>query len=86
VVQECRYIASAEADNLEEMYRKLDSENADVWSADLDRLVCPYLPICDPILDGQIVKLDGSHLTARYTTAIAPSIDAYLKDNAVLPG
>ena len=30
----------------------------DVYTIDLDRLVCPYLPICDPIVGGIVVKKD----------------------------
>jgi hypothetical protein len=55
-----------------------------VWSLDLDHLVCPYLPICDPVVDNQIVKIDETHLTAKFGKAIAPSIDSYLKDNGLI--
>jgi hypothetical protein len=56
-----------------------------VTSADFDRLVCPFLPICDPVVNGQIVKFDGTHLTAKFVTSIAPEVDAYLKDAGLIP-
>jgi hypothetical protein len=84
VVQQCRYVAKAGPDALEQYYRQVGEQHDNVWSADIDKLVCPYLPICDPIVDGQIVKFDGSHITARYATAIAPAIDAYFRNDAIL--
>ena len=38
--------------------------NTDVFSLDLDQQVCPLLPICDPVINGQIVKMNPSHITA----------------------
>ena len=35
-----------------------------VYSLDLDKQVCPLLPICDPVIGGQIVKMNPSHITA----------------------
>jgi peptidoglycan/LPS O-acetylase OafA/YrhL len=84
-VEACRYIGATEPSRLELLYRRLDEAGTNVWSADFDHVVCPYLPICDPILNGQIVKFDGGHLTARYAVTIAPAIDAYLTQNGVLP-
>jgi hypothetical protein len=51
---------------------------------DLDRLVCPYLPICDPILGGTVVQFDGSHLTNKFSTALAPDLAKYLTDNGIV--
>jgi hypothetical protein len=85
VLEECRYVASHNADFMERLYRGLAGHDDRAWDLDLDRVVCPYLPICDPVVDGQIVKFDTSHVTARFVTSIAPSIEAYLKDNGLIP-
>jgi hypothetical protein len=84
VLEECRYAARATADPLERLYRELDHRYADVWSADFDRLVCPFLPICDPIVDHQIVKFDRTHLTDKFAVAIAPQVDEYLKQTGII--
>jgi hypothetical protein len=84
-VEDCRYVANAAPESLETDYRELAEKDPDVVDVDLDRLVCPFLPICDPIVDGRIVKWDGTHLTARYAEAIAPRLDDYLRQSGILP-
>jgi peptidoglycan/LPS O-acetylase OafA/YrhL len=84
-LEDCRYVANATPESLETDYRDLAKKDPDVYDVDLDRLVCPFLPICDPIVDGQIVKWDGTHLTARYAQSIAPRLDAYLRQSGILP-
>ena len=42
-------------------------------SVDLDRLVCPFLPICDPIVDGHVVQIDGHHLSPAAASARPPT-------------
>jgi hypothetical protein len=84
-VEECRYIASERPASLETDYRELDRQSPDVWSVDMDRLVCPYLPICDPIVDGRIVKWDPTHLTRAFVDgAITPQLDAYLRQSGIV--
>jgi peptidoglycan/LPS O-acetylase OafA/YrhL len=85
VVEACRYLANTEPTNLEAIYRRLDRADDDLWSADLDKLVCPYLPICDPIVNHEIVKLDGSHITPPFARSVAPSVTAYLEENGIIP-
>jgi hypothetical protein len=57
-----------------------------VLVADFDRLVCPYLPICDPVIAGHIVKIDKQHLTCEFAQYMSDDVLAYLKTNKVLPG
>jgi peptidoglycan/LPS O-acetylase OafA/YrhL len=83
-VEDCRYIANAKPVSLETDYRELDERYDDVWSVDMDELVCPYLPICDPIVGGEIVKWDASHLTTAYVQAIAPQLDGYLRQSGII--
>jgi hypothetical protein len=82
-LEECRYVANAALTPLETVYRQLDVENVDVYSADFDRLVCPYLPICDPVVNGQAVKLDATHLTFGFAESIAPQVNEYLKETVI---
>jgi peptidoglycan/LPS O-acetylase OafA/YrhL len=85
VIEECRYVDNAGPDPIERFFRQLAQRDANMWSADFDRLVCPFLPICDPVVNGQIVKWDATHLTSRFARSIAPRIDAYLKESGLIP-
>jgi hypothetical protein len=84
VLESCRYTAHAQLDPLERFYQSLDRRYDDVWAADFDRLVCPFLPICDPIVNGQIVKADRTHLTDKFAKTLAGPVDAYLKRQGIL--
>ena len=84
-VEECREVVDANPSGVERLYRRLDTADDDLWSVDLDRLVCPYLPVCDPIVDGHVVKTDWTHLTSTFATSLAPSLTAYLRSIGVLP-
>ena len=84
--EECRYVAQAgAARGVEGPYRQLARRNPGVYSADFDGLVCPFLPICDPVIGGRIVKWDASHLTVVFAQSLAPQVDAYLKQIGVIP-
>jgi hypothetical protein len=85
VLEQCSYVATPKPGLLERTYRRLADRDDRAWSVDLDQVVCPYLPICDPVVNRQIVKMDGTHLTAKFARSIAPTIDAYLKDNGLIP-
>jgi hypothetical protein len=85
VIEECRYLVNAAPDPIERYFRQLARRDANVWSPDFDRLVCPFLPICDPVVNGQIVKWDATHLTSKFARSIAPGIDAYLKETGLIP-
>ena len=65
------------------LYRSLDDHQR-VWSLDLDRLVCPRLPTCDPIIRGNIVKRDGAHLTVKFVESLAPTIAGDFRGAGIL--
>ncbi|MEO6469976.1 MAG: acyltransferase family protein [Acidimicrobiia bacterium] len=83
-VDECRFVASPGPMGVERMYREVADEGDDVWALDLDRLVCPYLPICDPVIDGAIVRVDQGHITATYSRKISRTIEQSLEANTIL--
>ncbi len=66
--------------------RQLAKANDHVWSANFDKIICPYFPICDPVIDGVAVKWDSQHLTTRFSKAMAAPITAYLRENGLLGG
>jgi peptidoglycan/LPS O-acetylase OafA/YrhL len=83
-LDECRYVATLEPSPVDRAYRDLDERDDGVWSMDIDRLVCPYLPICDPVVDGLIVKRDVGHLTGRYAATLAEPFERYLAAGGLL--
>ena len=82
-VDDCRYVASLPTP-IERFYRSL-ADGAGIFTLDLDRLVCPYYPICDPIVGGVVVKRDTQHITAAYSAEIAPSIGSILLSDGIIP-
>jgi len=82
-VDDCRYVA-AKTTPLEEYYRSI-ANGSDVFTLDLDRLVCPYFPICDPIVNGVVVKRDKQHITAAYSETLGEPIESVLAADGVLP-
>jgi peptidoglycan/LPS O-acetylase OafA/YrhL len=84
LIEPCRYVAPNGPTVLEPFYRQLAAENHDIYSANFDRIVCPFLPICDPVIAGHIVKVDADHLTVEFANYIAPAVDAYLKDQGII--
>jgi hypothetical protein len=79
----CEYRMQALPTPQEVLYRHLADQRL-VWSLNLDRLVCPRDPICDPIIRGLIVKRDGGHLTIKFARSLAPLIAAELRRIGVL--
>jgi hypothetical protein len=55
-----------------------------VHSLDLDHLVCPRYPVCDPVVNDIIVRRDHTHLTGTYARALADSLDDLLHQDGIL--
>jgi hypothetical protein len=79
----CVYTANRRPTPFELSLRAI-AARPDVWSVDLDRLMCPRLPRCDPIIGNVIVKRDFSHLTATYTRTLASPLFAILHAHRIL--
>ena len=84
-VEQCRSVVSTKPTSLELRYRHLAAKDRHVWSANFDPLVCPWLPVCDAVIDGHIVKVDSQHLTPEFARFIAPDVEAYLKSQRLIP-
>ncbi len=78
-LENCQFTAPTSSLPLKKMYRGL-ADNKRVYVADFDKLVCPALPVCDPVVNGIIVRWDIQHLTPRFALSIAKPITAYLQD------
>jgi hypothetical protein len=85
VLETCRYQAFAQPLPLELLYRRIAQQDRLVHSLDLDRAVCPFDPLCDPVVNGQIVKWDPSHLTGEFARSLVPQVDLYLRRTGIIP-
>jgi len=84
-VEECRFVASRRVLDEEALFRSLADSDPDVHSVDLDRAVCPYLPICDPLVDGVVVKWDTTHVTLSFAATVADDFFFNLQLLGVIP-
>ena len=58
-----------------------------VYVADVDQLVCPFLPICDPVVNGTLVKYNKTHITPAFAKTLAVPVGRYLQElGALAPG
>jgi hypothetical protein len=83
-LDECRFVTSEEPTPLERIERAVADEHEDVFSLDFDRPTCPYLPICDPLVGGVIVRRDKTHLSSVFSSTLTPAFAAFLDDNGIL--
>ncbi len=75
----CTYRAETQPTPLERFYRT-KARALGATSVDLDHMVCPRWPTCDPIIDDVIVKRDRNHLTATFARTLAARVSAELPD------
>ena len=85
VLEQCRFVAPAGPLPEERIMRALAAATDDVWSLDLDRRICPFLPICDPVVDGLVPRLDDNHITVTFGRTLRPAVEQFLDANGVLP-
>jgi peptidoglycan/LPS O-acetylase OafA/YrhL len=86
VLEECRYVADRNLTPAELAYRQAAAADPlDILSANVDNLICPFLPICDPVVAGHIVKFDPAHLTVEFSEYVAPQLETYLKRLGAIP-
>lgn len=62
-LEDCRFLAVPRT-QIEAVYRGF-VDNTVVYETNFDKLLCASLPICEPVIGGQIVRWDFSHLTPR---------------------
>jgi peptidoglycan/LPS O-acetylase OafA/YrhL len=81
----CSVTVDARPTSLERFYRS--ASRLHVTSVDLDRLVCPRLPICDAVVNNVIVRRDANgHLTATFARSVATQIRTILHARGILRG
>jgi hypothetical protein len=57
-----------------------------VWAVDADSLACPFLPLCLPYLDGQLVFFNRFHLSGLWVQSHADEWWALLVGSGALDG
>ena len=82
-VDECRFVAASDR-RAAAAYRRA-AEGGEVSTADLALLVCPGFPICDPVVNGEVVRLDTEHLTPKFAVTIVEPVRRLLHDLGLLP-
>jgi hypothetical protein len=73
----CSFVTEG-ASEAELSYRALPQRMTGVRSLNLDPLVCPELPVCDPIVEGFVVRLDHDHISQAWSAYIANDLDKLL--------
>lgn len=82
-LEECRFVATPQPLPIERAYRSI-ADGIHVWSLNIDRLICPYFPICDPVIENTIVRKDFQHISAAFATKIGGSLDTVLVANQII--
>jgi peptidoglycan/LPS O-acetylase OafA/YrhL len=66
------------------VYRVAAAERDDVWTANINSVICPEGPLCLPIRDGAVVWRDREHLTVSFTQRFRNEIWSELKKSGAL--
>jgi hypothetical protein len=83
ILETCRFAASTFPRLVDLMYREL-ADNRRVYEASFASFVCPFMPICDPVSNGMIVRFDYQHITPRYAVSLAEPMTQFLRRNQLL--
>ena len=83
-LEECRFVVPERRGFEETELRTLAQRDHGVWSLDLDRLICPFLPICDPVVGGRVPWLDDNHITLTFGRTLRPAVERFFLDNGII--
>jgi peptidoglycan/LPS O-acetylase OafA/YrhL len=82
-LDECRFVVSAKPSENVRHYRRLARTQDHVWSLDISKLICPYDPICDPVVNGTIVWKDTSHISDVFSKQLIAPIRTLFTENGI---
>jgi peptidoglycan/LPS O-acetylase OafA/YrhL len=84
LLEQCRFDGPDGPTTVEQIYREVADDDPDVWSLDVDRLACPQLPTCDPVVDDVIVRWNPTHLTDTFAATLVDPFEQRLEDLGLL--
>jgi peptidoglycan/LPS O-acetylase OafA/YrhL len=82
----CAFQANERPHPSELFLRRAAQSRPQMWPVDIDRLVCPDLPTCMPMVGGEITRRDKHHLTLAFAASLAPGLFDLLRGAGVLNG
>ena len=84
-LEQCRFVANTAPLPIERIYQSI-ADNKRGYLADFDKLLCPFDPICDPVINGLIVRFDNQHITPKFAVTLADPVAAFLIEDRLIPG
>ena len=84
-LEQCRFVANTAPLPIERIYRSI-ADNKRVYVADFDKLLCPFDPICDPVIGGVIVRFDNQHITPKFAVTLADPVAKFLIADRLITG
>jgi peptidoglycan/LPS O-acetylase OafA/YrhL len=84
-LEDCRFVAHTAPNQTELLFRRLAKTDPSYIDANLDRLACPYLPICDPVIGGVVVRWDRLHLATAYSATLGPALMTFFENAKLIP-
>lgn len=85
-VGDCAYEVEPGPFPTEATYRREADDRDDVWAVDADRLACPFLPVCLPMIHRELVFENQFHLSNRWLVDHSDAWWALLVDSGALEG
>ena len=68
------FAAAIDATAQEDAFLEALGADSDVTYVSMATLLCPRLPICDPIVDGLLVRSDKDHVYPVFAQHLAPAL------------
>lgn len=78
-IDECAFVDEAGRLESERFLRDIAADTLGIATVDLDPIVCPPLPVCPAVVDGEVVRSDGHHLSRPFAEVIAPRVGERLR-------
>lgn len=73
-IRECAVEVPVENSAADAFYLTEATENDGFHEVNLNRAFCPDAPLCQPVVDGEVVWRDSEHLTAEYAKSRADEV------------
>jgi len=84
-VEQCRFRPGKPTSQLV-LLEKIAKTDPAVDIIHTDRMVCPLLTVCDPVIDGKVVWADPQHLTLSFAKTMTDRVTDALALLDVIPG